>query len=159
MKVEFAITVDSMDAFVRATYDLEGDSPLSLTAYECPSMHTINIIAANYFPKVTTVIAVLANGDSSREQQLTIHSIACIQLAYEYFNKIFDVDLASTMESFKAASFFSPVKVHELQSTVTDLISSLPFLGVKEVASLKSELPIYLAAVESISSSITRMVV
>ena len=30
LKVELAVTVDSMDAFVRATYDLKGDAPLSL---------------------------------------------------------------------------------------------------------------------------------
>ena len=29
LKIELAITVDAMDAFIRATYDLEGDGPLS----------------------------------------------------------------------------------------------------------------------------------
>ena len=68
----------------------------------------------------------------------------------------FDVDLASMMKSFKAARFFSPKKVGELQPTAAEpgKLSSLSFLGVNKVASLKSELPIYLAAVESISSSI-----
>ena len=38
LKVELAITVDSMYSFVRATYNLEGDGPLALTAYDL-SMH------------------------------------------------------------------------------------------------------------------------
>ena len=68
----------------------------------------------------------------------------------------FGVDLASMMKSFKAAWFFSPKKIGELQPTAAelDLLSSLSFVGMNEVASLKSELPsVYLAAVESISSS------
>ena len=60
------------------------------------------------------MIAELANGDNSREQLLTMYSKACIQPAYEYFRTKFDVDLASTMKSFKAARFFSPKKVGEL---------------------------------------------
>ena len=35
LNIELAVTVDSMDPFVRATYYLEGDGPLSLSAYEC----------------------------------------------------------------------------------------------------------------------------
>ena len=155
LKIELAVTVDAMGAFVKATYDLEGDGPLSLTAYErIRSLYAH--IAANHFPNVTAVIAELANGDSSRGQQLILYSKACVQPAYAYFKAKFDVDLAPTMTSFKAARFFSPTKVGELQPTATELelLSSLPFLGVNDVASLKSELPIYLAAIEGISSNI-----
>ena len=35
LKIELAVTVDAMDPFVRATYKLEDDGPLSITAYEC----------------------------------------------------------------------------------------------------------------------------
>ena len=101
------------------------------------------------------MITELANGDSSCEQ-LTMYSKACVQRAYEYFQTKFDVDLASTIKSFKAARFFLPKKIGELELTAAelDLFSSLSFLGVNEVASLKSVLHIYPAAVESISSSI-----
>ena len=34
LQVELAITVDVGEAFVKATYNLEGDGPLALTAYE-----------------------------------------------------------------------------------------------------------------------------
>ena len=34
LKIELAVTVDSMQPFVKATYDLEGDGPLVLYAYQ-----------------------------------------------------------------------------------------------------------------------------
>ena len=34
-KIELAVTVDAMAAFVKATYNLEGDGPLALMAYGC----------------------------------------------------------------------------------------------------------------------------
>ena len=135
-----------MDAFVKVTYDLKGDGPLdgplSLIAYErIQSLYAH--IAAYHFPRVTAVIAKLANGDSSCEQQLTMYSKACVQPAYEYFNTKCDVDLASTMKSFKAARFFFPKKVDELELTAAELdfLSSVSFLEVNEMNKFEVETP------------------
>ena len=35
LKIKLVVTVDSMDPFVRATFYLEDDGPLSLSVYEC----------------------------------------------------------------------------------------------------------------------------
>ena len=63
LKVELAVTVDAIDAFVKATYDLEGDGPLSLIAYERVCSLYAHV-AAKHFTNLTTMIAELANGDS-----------------------------------------------------------------------------------------------
>ena len=88
------------------------------------------------------------------------NNLPCTQkLAFnlpEYFKTKFYYNLSSTIKSFKATRFFLPKKVGELELTAAELdtLSSLSFLGVNEVASLKSVLHIYFAAVESISSGI-----
>ena len=53
-------------------------------------------------------------------------------LIYSYFRSKFDIDLKVSMEAFKAARYFSPLKLAELQPTVADLdaLLFLPFLIV-----------------------------
>lgn len=47
------------------------------------------------------------------------------------------------LDAFKAASLFSPPRVHELQRTAADL-SVFPFISGAILANLKAELPAYL---------------
>ena len=77
-------------------------------------------------------------------------------LIYSYFRSKFDIDLKVSMEAFKAARYFSPLKLAELQPTVADLdaLFFLPFLNSNDITTLKSELSTYIAAVEDISKSI-----
>ena len=77
-------------------------------------------------------------------------------LIYSYFRSKFDNDLKVSMEAFKAARYFSPLKLAELQPTAADLdaLLFLPFLNSNDITTLKSELSTYIAAVEDISKSI-----
>lgn len=51
MKIELAATVKAMESFVRAPYNLEGDGPLALRAYQEP--RTVEAGVANaYYPNV-----------------------------------------------------------------------------------------------------------
>ena len=69
LKIELAVIVDVMDPFVRATYNLEGDRPLSITAYGC--VHSFyEHISVRHFPNVNAVARQLACGNGMHEQQL-----------------------------------------------------------------------------------------
>ena len=58
-----------MDPFVRATYNLEGDGRLSITAYECVRSFYEHISVRD-FPNVNAVARQLACGNGTHEQQL-----------------------------------------------------------------------------------------
>ena len=78
MKKEIASTVDSMELFVRATYKLEGDGPLSLIAYQQLSL-LYTSVSTQYYPNVVAVAKALAIGSATREQQqLTSYAKVCV---------------------------------------------------------------------------------
>ena len=61
--------LDSMDPFVIATYYLEGDGPLSLSAYECVRSLYAHITVRD-FKNTNAVARQLAGGNLRHEQQL-----------------------------------------------------------------------------------------
>lgn len=68
MKIELAATVDAMEPFVKATYDLEGDGPLTLRAYQ--HLRTVeSSIAKAYYPNVIAVSCLLSQGNVPVQQQ------------------------------------------------------------------------------------------
>ena len=140
-KVELAVTVDAMAAFVKATYNLERDGPLALMAYECVRSLYANITT----PNVSAVAKHPANGDRAHEQQLTDYAKVGVEPAYAYFRSKFDNDLKAAMEAFKAARYFSQLNMAELQPTAADLdaLFSLPFLKSNNISTLKSERSTY----------------
>lgn len=90
LKIELAVT--AMDPFVRATYNLEGDGPLSITAYEC--VHSLYAhIGVRDFLNVNAVARQLAGGNSTHEQQLATYAARCVDPAFEYFTTKFDNDV------------------------------------------------------------------
>ena len=136
--------------FVKSTYHLEGDSPLSLSAYEQISALYSHISTA-YSPNVDVLARQLSQGLSSREQQLLANARECVTPAYTYFKEKFDNDLKPILDAFKAACLFNHSKVNELKPAATDIdsLKSFPFLNSEQ--GLKSELPQYLAAAEDVS--------
>ena len=157
LKIELAVTLDAMDPFVRATYKLEGDGPLSITAYECVRSLYTHISVRN-FRNVNAVARQLAGGNRMLEKQLVTYASRCVDPAFEYFSTKFDNDLETAMQAFKVARFFCPIKISELKPIASDLdaLCCLPFLDAADINNLKCELPVYLAAVEDISDSIDR---
>ena len=72
LKIEIATTVDAMEPFVKATYKLEGDGPLSLEAYQQLSILFASV-STQHYPNVAAVAKAEANGNASHEQSsLTI---------------------------------------------------------------------------------------
>ena len=51
LKIEVATTVDTMEPFVKATYKLEGDGPLSLEAYQ-----QLSILLPLCLPSITQML-------------------------------------------------------------------------------------------------------
>ena len=63
----------------------------------------------------------LSGSDPMCEQQLVAYSKACVEPAYSYFQAKFDNNLKPTLLAFKAARYFSPLKVHEIKPVAVDL--------------------------------------
>ena len=84
LKIELAATVDAMEPFVKATYDLEGDGPLALQAYQ--HLRTVE-------SSIATVIAVsrlLSQGNVPVQQQWINYATQCIRPAYQYYQDKFN---------------------------------------------------------------------
>lgn len=124
--MELAVSVDDMEEFIKAAYALDGDGPLALLAYQRLSA------LYNHIPSSTNVVAVakhLSAANASHEGQLLAYANACCVPAYSYFRAKFDNDLRPQLLAFKAAHYFSPLKVNELEPTATDIdsLSVFPF--------------------------------
>ena len=142
---------------MKATYFLEGDSPLALHAYE-EIRKLYNSIAVSHFPNVKAIINQIAGGNQILQQQLTMYARSCVQPGFAYFKSKFDGDLNEMVEFFKATRTFSPVKMKELQvdSNSVDKLKSFPYFNSNPsiLSNLKAELHKYLTAVEDIDSNI-----
>jgi len=155
LKIELAITVDTMEPFVKTTYDLEGDGPLVLYAYQKISSLYAHITLAHP-PNVLAVADDLAQGSASHKMQLINYANTCYPPAYSYFKEKFDTDLKKAVEVFKAARYFLPCKIDELRPTISDIDShkSFPFLDSTLLTDLKAELADYTAAAEGVVETI-----
>ena len=68
LQVELAAVVDAGEAFVKATYNLEGDGPLVLTCFEVLSTLTAGIQVGHY-PNVQAIAQALSGGSPAVLQQ------------------------------------------------------------------------------------------
>ena len=158
LKMELAMTVDSMLPFVKATYELEGDGLLALSAYRQISKLYTTISAQN-FPNVKAIARKESNGNALNERQLIDYANVCVQPAYEYFKLKFDNttgELKNLVLAFKAARFFSPWQMNEIKPSAADAdsVKCFPFVDDNLLQRLKDELPTYQAAVEDVSPEI-----
>ena len=156
LQMELAVTIDAMQPFVKVTYILEGDGPLALVAYE-RLMTLFQTISAEHYPNVAAVAKKLANGDPRHEQQLVAYAKSCVSSAYAYFKSKFENDLKPAVLAFKAARYFSPSKMYEIQPSAADidLLTSKPFLNFPALLNdVKAELPAYVAAAEDASTQV-----
>ena len=81
LKIELAITMDSMEPFVKACYMLQGDGPLALIAYE--QIHKIiTSISLEHYLNTVAMVRSLANGMPARERQLIDYAKTCVEPAY-----------------------------------------------------------------------------
>ena len=104
--MELAATVDCMEPFVKATYNLEGDGFLALKVHE--QLNALYIaITSKHMPNVKAMAKAEAGGNSLHEQQLLDYAKVCVTPAYGYFKAKFDQDLKPALMAFKYARFES----------------------------------------------------
>ena len=167
LEVELAAIIDWGKTFVTATYSLEGDGPLVVDAYE--KIETVRAaIRAGHTPNVNAVARRLCNssdrslllgvfrpsrsrGSTSTSQALQQNIIqyatACVQPGLDYFNKMFDSNLKDTLMAFKAARYFSPLRLKDIQPDAQALnsVKAFPFLDSETIMDgLKQELRSFL---------------
>ena len=158
LKVELAVTVDAMEPFVRATYTLEGDSPLALIAYREISKLKSSV-SCEHYPNINAIARYESKGNASHEQQLISLAKVCVQPAHDYFKQKFDMDsgeLKDTLAVFKAARFFSPTQLDELKPRTEDIqsLKMFPFVDKDMISEMQKELPTYLSIAEGVSPDV-----
>ena len=154
--IELAAIVDAGEAFVKATYNLEGDGPLVLRCYEILSTLTASIQVGHY-SNVQAVARTLSGGSPVTLQQWVEYANTCIKPGLQYFLDKFSQELSGSVAAFKAARLFLPQKVVELKpdAATVDSRQAFPFLNTASIlAKLKSELPSYLAKATDIDTEI-----
>ena len=84
------------------------------------------------------------------QQNIINYATACVQPGLDYFNKIFDSTLKDMLLAFKAARYFSPHRLKDIEpdAEAINSIKAFPFLDSQEILNdLKQELPSYQAKV------------
>ena len=74
--MELAITVDAMEPFVKATYNLEGDGSLIFKAYEETAMLSAGILNQHY-PNTNAVAKSLTTTSIQQQQLLDCQILCC----------------------------------------------------------------------------------
>ena len=99
--MELAITIDAMEPFVKATYNLEGDGPLMFKAYEEIALLSAGILNQHY-PN-TKAVAKSLTATSIQQQLLLNYAKSCVAPSYKYFQDKFEGDLKAIVQVFKYA--------------------------------------------------------
>ena len=87
LKMELAITSDATELFVTTTYNMEGDGPLAIHAYE--QMKALyNHVSLRHFPNVAAVARQLADGNVAHERQLVAYVGNCVTEAHNWTCKL-----------------------------------------------------------------------
>ena len=128
MKLELVAVIDWGEVFVKATYNLEGDGPLSFTAYE--EVRTVaEAVRVGHTPNTEAVIRSMPS-QSSVQQRYRSYARSCMQPAMDYFKGLLDSSLKETISVFKAVRIFNPQKVAMLKPDVSHVnaLQVIPFL-------------------------------
>ena len=152
LQIELAAVIDLGEHFIKATYHIEGDCALILEAYEIIQQLSAVIHTANY-PNLNAVAKSLSPTNVSQQQQWIQYGMECLQPGIKYFKDQFGDDNKSPVSIFKAARYFNPTKISELQPTAAEIgcVDAFTFLDLTTISSLKLELPLYLAKARDIS--------
>ena len=155
LKIELASIIDWGEAFVKATYNLEGDGPLAFTCYEIVQTVAAFIQVANT-PNVNAVARSLAPAPAV-QQQLVTYAKSYVQPGLDYFQHQLQTSLKVPVAAFKAARFFSPSKITDLKPSAAEVDSLLafPFLSsTQDLVGLKGELATYLASAKGVDPTV-----
>lgn len=159
LQMQLAVTVEFCRPVVQATYNLEGDGPLSFTAYEIIS-GVRNFVNATplHLPSTLAVANRLGGGNAAQRQQWMDHALQHPPAAVRYFNDRFGEggSLHELVMAFRAARLCDPRQVHILDITVAkvDDLALFPSISAAAILELQEELPRYIAATEDLADNI-----
>ena len=116
---------------VKATYNLEGDGPLTLTCFETiqeikSSLQVVNI------PNVQA-IARSISPSTVVQQQLIAYVKISVEPALNYFKQQLTSSLKTPLAAFKASRLFNPstVKLLNPDASSVDAVSAVPFFQLR----------------------------
>ena len=120
LKIELTSIIDWGEAFVKATYNLEGDEPLASICYEIVQTVVASIQVANT-PNVNAIAKSLAPAPAV-QQQLVTYAKSCVQPGLDYFQHQLQTSLKVSLAAFKASRFFSPSKITDLKPSAVEVL-------------------------------------
>lgn len=154
IQMELAVTVEFSRPFVQATYNLEGDGPLCLIAYDTVSS-LIHFVTNPHLPSTKALAQRLGGGNEQHQQAWLNFAEARLPAPTEYFRARFAEGgiLWPLVQAFKAARLLDPRKVRDMVPTLdaVDDLQAFPFIGGAEIEQMKAELPRYIAACEDVA--------
>ena len=94
LQLELASIIDCGEAFVKATYNLEGDEALVFSCYDVLSSLELAIQSA-HFPNLVAVAKKLSTrGNMAQPQQFIQYGKSCVSPGLEYYTTKFTEDLS-----------------------------------------------------------------
>ena len=146
LKMELAVTVDCMEPFVKAMYNLEVDGNLALEVVHCYHFQAH--------------AQCESDGQSRSRRKFFVWAAAPRRLCDTCIWLLQGQDLKPALMAFKSAHFFSPSKINTIRPSPSDIndLSVFPFLSSPVIEELKKELPDYLAQAEDVSPSVVPIV-
>lgn len=145
LMLEVAATVDVGERLVKATYNLEGDSFLSISTFDTMQeiKHHFELFAQGHHPNTNAIINNLARDVAVKTQMLAkVHSM--IEPAAVYFNNQLENEYKESMKFMRAARLCNPNRISSLRTELSCL-EQVPFIDGAMVARLSSELPVYIS--------------
>ena len=98
--MELAVVIDSGEAFVKATYKLEGDGALVFSCFDVLSSLQLGI-QTEHFPNLVAVAMKLGGASKARTQQLIQYGKSCICPGLQYYSSKFKGDLVESVAAFR----------------------------------------------------------
>lgn len=122
------MVVHADEAFLKATYNLEGDGPPVLKGFNVLSTLTAGIQVGCY-PNVMAIVQSLSPESPAVLQQWVDYAKSYVIPSLQYFLDKFSKELRGSVPAFKAARLFLPKKVREINpdASVVDLLQAFPF--------------------------------
>lgn len=144
--------------FVLATYRMEGDGPLILSADK--ELETVRAaITVDNFPMLEATIQLMVNDGTlpAHVEQWRQWAKDRVRPAFTFFNQRLATDplLSAAAGAFKAAKLFLPDKLALMAPTAAtvDSLRAFPFL-LPSMTGLKNELPQYIALAGEIADGV-----
>lgn len=153
LKMELAAVFDIGEHFAKAMYNLDSEGALMVNCYE-EIVKLRAVLNTAYHPNIESVAQSLAPGNVIAQQQWISYAMSCVQPGLDCFRDNFGDDANPPLNVFKAMRYFAPARIFEIQPSASDMdsLTALPFLNNSFViASLKAELPAYLARATDVS--------